>query len=367
MSIETVLHMNTGNGESSYATNSYLQEHGIQRALHVTNEAINRMCNDLGGFPGVFKIADLGCSSGPNALLGISNIISRVHDMCNENNFEVPQFQVFLNDLFENDFNIIFRSLPTFYAKLKNGEGDHCGPCFVSAVPGSFYSRLFPNKSIHLFLSSYAVHWLSRVPQGIENNKCNIYMAKTSPTNVFEAYRKQFEKDFTKFLRLRSQEIIRGGRIVFTIPGRSISDPTSEDCCIIWELLAKSLVDMVKEGRIPESDIDSFNIPYYTPYEDEVRDVIKKEGSFLIDNLYSFALDWEPYNSDNGKMDVADRPIRGKNTAKLIRAVIEPMMATHFGNSIMDMVFYKFEEHVVHHLSAREGRNFNLVISLTKH
>ena len=72
-------------------------------------------------------------------------------------------------------------------------------------------------------------------------------MAKTSPTNVFEAYQKQFEKDFTKFLRLRSQEIIRGGRIVFTIPGRSISDPTSEDCCIIWELLAKSLVDMVKE------------------------------------------------------------------------------------------------------------------------
>nr|GEY94007.1 benzoate carboxyl methyltransferase-like [Tanacetum cinerariifolium] len=287
MSIETVLHMNTGNGESSYATNSYLQEYGIQRALHVTNEAINRMCNDLGGFPGVFKIADLGCSSGPNALLGISNIISRVHDMCKENNFEVPQFQVFLNDLIENDFNILFRSLPTFYAKLKNAEGDHCSPCFVSAVPGSFYSRLFPNKSIHLFLSSYAVHWLSQVPQGLENNKHNIYMAKTSPTN----------------------------------------------------------------GRIPESDIDSFNIPYYTPYEDEVRDVIKKEGSFLLDNLYSFALDWEPYNGGNAKMDVADRPIRGKNTAKLIRAVMEPMMATHFGNSIMDM---SYSNSVNRHLNVLE-------------
>nr|GEY93996.1 benzoate carboxyl methyltransferase-like [Tanacetum cinerariifolium] len=259
MSIETVLHMNTGNGESSYATNSYLQEYGIQRALHVTNEAINRMCNDLGGFPGVFKIADLGCSSGPNALLGISNIISRVHDI----------------------------SLPTFYAKLKNAEGDHCSPCFVSAVPGSFYSRLFPNKSIHLFLSSYAVHWLSQVPQGLENNKHNIYMAKTSPTN----------------------------------------------------------------GRIPESDIDSFNIPYYTPYEDEVRDVIKKEGSFLLDNLYSFALDWEPYNGGNAKMDVADRPIRGKNTAKLIRAVMEPMMATHFGNSIMDM---SYSNSVNRHLNVLE-------------
>nr|XP_043620281.1 probable jasmonic acid carboxyl methyltransferase 2 [Erigeron canadensis] len=353
MSIEKGLHMNTGNGESSYAKNSYLQESGLQRALPTIHEAINQIANELHGFPRCFKVADLGCSSGQNTLFVVSNIIDKVHSTCKRNNFDVPQFQVFLNDLFENDFNIIFRSLPTFYTKLKK-----CSPCFVSAVPGSFYGRLFPNESIHLFHSSYSVHWLSQVPQGLENNKLHIYMSKTSPSNVFNAYRMQYHEDFTEFLRMRSQEVISGGRIVITIPGRSIIDPTSDDCCIIWELLARSLVDMVKEGLIQESDINSFNIPYYTPFEDEVRDVIQEEGSFVLGSLNSFALNWEPYNTTN--------PIRGKKTAKLIRAVIEPMMAAHFGNSAMDMVFNKYEKHLTDHLATKKGMNFSLVISLSK-
>ncbi|KAI7748634.1 hypothetical protein M8C21_012434, partial [Ambrosia artemisiifolia] len=336
---------------------------GLQRSLPVLHEAISRLANDLNGFPRCFKIADLGCSSGPNTLFLVANIIDKVHDICSEINYQVPQFQVFLNDLFENDFNTVFRSLPAFYTNM-NRNGDECGSCFVSAVPGSFYGRLFPNESIHLFHSSYAVHWLSRVPQGLENNKLNIYMAKTSPTNVFEAYRKQFEKDFTKLLTLRSQEMISGGRMILTIPSRSIADPTSDDCCIIWELLAKSLVDMFKEGLVQDSKINSFNIPYYTPYEDEVMDVIQKEGSFSLHSMKGFPLPWEPYNTDT---NTSDPPVRGIKTAKLIRAIIEPMMAIHFGNSIMDVLFKKYQEHVVDHLATKKGMNYNLVISLVKH
>ncbi|MFS7995186.1 putative salicylate carboxymethyltransferase [Helianthus anomalus] len=275
MSIEAVFHMNTANGDSSYASNSHLQV-----------QAINRIAKDLKSFSRCFKIADLGCSSGPNTLFVVTNILDIVHDMCLENNSQVPQFQVFFNDLVENDFNTVFRSLPAFYSKLKKKKGDKSGACYVYAVPGSFYSRLFPNKNIHLFNSSYAVHWLSRVPQGLENNKLNIYMAKTSPINVFEAYRKQFEKDFTKLLVLRSHEMISGGHMILTFAGRSKHDPTSEDCCVMWELLVKSLVDMVKEG--------------------EVRDVIQKECSFSLHSVNGFALSW---------------PRPGINTAKFTRAI----------------------------------------------
>ncbi|KAI3693859.1 hypothetical protein L1987_76814 [Smallanthus sonchifolius] len=190
MLAQNVLHMNTGNGESSYATNSSFQKTGLERSLLVLKEAINRISNDLNGFPWCFKIADLGCSSRSNTLFVITNIIDRVHDACSENNYQVPQFQVFLNDLFENDFNAVFKSLPTFYTKMKMEKGDKCDPSYV--------------------------------PQGLENNKLNIYMAKTGPTNVFEAYRKQFEEDFTKFLVLRSQEMISGGRMILTMAGRRI-------------------------------------------------------------------------------------------------------------------------------------------------
>ena len=71
-------------------------------------------------------------------------------------------------------------------------------------------------------------------------------MAKSSPPTVLEAYQKQFYADFRTFLQLRSKEVVQGGSMVLTILGRSISDPTSDDCCCFWELLAQSLVDMVK-------------------------------------------------------------------------------------------------------------------------
>ena len=69
-------------------------------------------------------------------------------------------------------------------------------------------------------------------------------MAKASPPDVFEAYLEQFQKDFSLFLSLRSEEIIQGGRVVLTFLGRSIDDPRSKDCCLFWELLAKSLLDL---------------------------------------------------------------------------------------------------------------------------
>ncbi|KAJ0739791.1 putative salicylate carboxymethyltransferase [Helianthus annuus] len=78
--------------------------------------------------------------------------------------------------------------------------------------------------------------------------------------------------------------------MILTFAGRSMPDPASEDCCDIWELLAKSLVDMVKEGLVQESIVHSFNIPQYTPFEDKVKDVIQKQGSFSLHSLNGFAL-----------------------------------------------------------------------------
>ena len=72
-------------------------------------------------------------------------------------------------------------------------------------------------------------------------------MARTSPQNVLEAYQKQFYSDFTKFLKLRSKELVSGGRMVLIFHGRSIADPTSGETSCLLELLAQSLVDLFKE------------------------------------------------------------------------------------------------------------------------
>nr|XP_043639056.1 benzoate carboxyl methyltransferase-like [Erigeron canadensis] len=368
--MEKILYMNIGDGESSYGNNSFLQEIVIQKTLpilkHTTIKAISNNDTILGQ---CFKIADMGCSSSKNTLLVVSNIIDIVQEGCKENNHKAPQFQVFLNDLFGNDFGNIFKMLPDFYATINNEKGTRYGRCFVSVAPGSFYDRVFPDQSLHLIHSSYSNHWLSRVPEGLENNALNIYMAKTSPPNVFYTYAKQFHFDFTKFLQMRSEELVSRGCMVLVFIGRSSPDPTSDDCCSLLGLLAQSLVDMVKEvGLVRESDVNSFNMPVYFPCEDEVRNVIQDEGSFSVDKLTDFHVNWDPHDTNytNNDQPIITQYSHGTNTAKVLRAVLEPLLTSHFGSFNIDDLFTRYGKHVAKHLSTKKTRYFNLAISLIK-
>lgn len=122
----------------------------IRKTLPVLKSAVKGMANLDTVLSKCFVIADLGCSNGPNTLLAASIIIDVVLERCREDNHhKAPQFQVFLNDLYGNDFNAIFQSLPNFYANFKKEKGENFS-CFVSATPGSFYGRLFQDGSLHL-------------------------------------------------------------------------------------------------------------------------------------------------------------------------------------------------------------------------
>ena len=87
--------------------NAILQKKALQ---HVQEECILSMkLIEIN----TFCIADLGCSSVPNALLAAENIITTLEAkyLSAGNINPVPQFQVFFNDLPSNDFNTLFRTL----------------------------------------------------------------------------------------------------------------------------------------------------------------------------------------------------------------------------------------------------------------
>ncbi|PKI26125.1 hypothetical protein CRG98_049186, partial [Punica granatum] len=76
-------------------------------------EAITALYLSILPHPTTLAIADLGCSSGPNTLYVVSEVIRAVENFCREmGHNEPPEYQVFLNDLPGNDFNAIFRALP---------------------------------------------------------------------------------------------------------------------------------------------------------------------------------------------------------------------------------------------------------------
>lgn len=250
MEVAQILCMNKGGGERSYAQNSSLQSKIISDAKRITEEAVEAIISTA---PQSIAIADLGCSSGPNTLLLISDTLNLLYAKCKRLGYPLPEVLVFLNDLFNNDFNYIFGSLPDFHRRLKDGNGGEVGPCFISGVPGSFYGRLFPRNSVNFVHSSSSLHWLSKVPEGLEGegkrriNKGKLYISPSSPESVLEAYAAQFRNDFSTLIKSRSEEMISGGRMVLSFMGRQSMDPTTAGSCYHWELLAQALTTLASQ------------------------------------------------------------------------------------------------------------------------
>lgn len=362
MEVINVLHMNGGIGDASYANNSLVQQKVILMTRPITEAAISDLYCSL--FPRSIGIADLGCSSGPNTFLAVSELIKTVDNKRKILGHKSPEYHVYLNDLPSNDFNTIFKSVPGFQEKLKMQMESGFGPCVFAGVPGSFYQRLFPTNSLHFVHSSYSLQWLSQVPELEEVNKGNIYIACSSPPSVIKAYINQFEKDFSTFLSCRAEELVTGGRMVLTILGRKSEDPCSKDGCYIWELLALALKHMVSEGLIEEEKLDSFNIPQYTPSPAEVRSLVEMEGSFLVDRLEATEIHWNAYESEYFEFD--DFKDGGYNVAKCMRAVAEPLLVSHFGEGIIEEVFSRYKKILADCMSKEKTQFINVTVSLAK-
>ncbi|RVX16600.1 Salicylate carboxymethyltransferase [Vitis vinifera] len=361
MEVAQVLCMKGGNGDTSYANNSLVQKKVICLTKPIIEDAItNLYCNN---FPASLCIADLGCSSGPNTFFAVLEVVTIVDKVGKKMGRQLPEIQVFLNDLPGNDFNTIFKSLPKFQKDLQKTMGAGAESCFVTGVPGSFYGRLFPSKSLHFVHSSYSLQWLSQVPRGLENKE-NIYMASSSPPSVLKAYYEQFQSDFSMFLRCRSEELLGGGTMVLTFLGRRSEDPSSKECCYIWELLAVALNDMVSEGLIDEEKMDSFNIPQYTPSPAEVKCEVEKEGSFTINRLEVSEVNWNAYHGEFCPSDA--HKDGGYNVAKLMRAVAEPLLVSHFGDGIIEEVFCRYKKIVADRMSREKTEFVNVTVSMTK-
>ncbi|KAI7734932.1 hypothetical protein M8C21_019820 [Ambrosia artemisiifolia] len=359
-----VLHMNIGEGETSYAKNSLLQKKIISVGNSMIGTAIFNILLEVQ--PKSMGVADLGCSSGPNALTAVSQIIHIVDAATHQLGLPIPELRVSLNDLPGNDFNNVFKLLPEVYNRWKNDYDIE--DCYVWGQPGSFYGRLFPAHSLHFVHSSSSLHWLSQVPSGLEIrggthlNKDKLYISKSSSTSVIKAYQQQFHEDFSIFLRSRAKEMVSKGRMVLSLMGRRSPNPCVDEACYQWELLARALMSLSLDGLVDKEKIDSFNAPYYAPSPEEVRREVEIEGSFVVVDVEAFEIEWDDGDWSSHKIS------SGNRVAKTIRAVVEPMLETHFhlGPGIMDELFRRYAKIIDDCFSERKLKYINLVISFMR-
>lgn len=319
-----------GDGPYSYTRNSHFQRAATTAAKAVIDDAIAEKL-DLekirSASERTFRIADMGCSVGPNTFIAAENIINAVQHKYQLQGLasHIPEFQVFFSDHASNDFNTLFTSLPP--------ERQY----FAAGVPGSFYGRLFPKSSLHFVHSSYALQWLSEVPAELLNknspawNKGRVHYTG-APDDVARAYTAQFSLDMSTFLDARAEEITVGGMMVLIIPAIPDGIPHSRvPGGVMFDFLGLSLMDMAKEGLISEADVDSFNLPVYATSAREMTELVAKNGRFSIDRM--------EMTSPRSRMD---GPISGQACTMHLRAGMAGIISKHFGAEIIDELFHRF-------------------------
>ncbi|KAI3431213.1 uncharacterized protein J3R85_007945, partial [Psidium guajava] len=271
------------------------------------------------------NIADLGCAVGPNTFLSVQNILDCIERKYRSQcpNRKTPEFSVFFNDLPENDFNTLFRSLP--------GERRY----FAAGVPGSFHRRLFPESSLHYVHCAVSLHWLSRVPEELLRegsatwNKGRVHYT-SAPDEVVGAYRARFAADMDDFLRVRAKEVVVGGLMVIIMAGIPHGMPHAMlPAGVMYDLLGSALLEMAREGVIPEEQVDMFNLPIYAASPQEMREIVERDGSFSIE-----AIDLaNPSPWLTGPVDMQE-------WTDHVRAAMEPLFATQFRNqAVVDEIF----------------------------
>jgi len=368
MEATTDVRMATGNGENSYASNSRLQEKAILETRPALREAIEEVYASLSDRRSTMVVADLGCSSGPNTLLVVSEVMGMIRALARRSEERRSvEVQFFLNDLPGNDFNLVFRSLE-HYDNLAGGGKE--APCYVAGLPGSYYRQLFPRRSVHLFHSSYSLMWRSKVPEELSScthlNEGNIYIGKTTPPVVIKLFQKQFQKDFESFLTLRYRELVNGGRMLLTFLGRKCEEMlTHGEVSTVFDLVGKAIRSLVVQGRVEKEKLDSFNLPYYAPSVKEVKSLINKNSLFDIEQIKLFESNWDPQDDSDGDV-VLDCASSGANVSKCIRAVLEPLIVDHFGEEIIDELFTVYASIIAKHLEKAKAKYPIIVVSLKK-
>ncbi|CAL4974537.1 unnamed protein product [Urochloa decumbens] len=351
MNVEAILHMKAGIGESSYAQNSSLQKKSTDNLKGLVIDSATRVYETLR--PESFTIADLGCASGTNALGVVEDTIRSIGEVCCSRGSPPPEFYVLLNDLPTNDFNTVFSRVPEVTGKLK---ADAKAEVFLSGVPGSFYGRLFLSRSVHFVCSFNSLHWLSQVPADLRDgtntplNKGKMFISSTSPPAVAEAYRRQFQKDLSLFLKSRAAEVVPGGRMVVSMLCRETEECTDVKTTLLWDLLSDSLAALVSQGLLEQEKVDAYDAPYYASSAQEIEEEVAKDGSFSLDYVRTYEA-----NLSNG-----DAKRNATTVSMAIRAIQESMLSHHFGAGIIDALFHKFTELVTESMEKGEVKSVQI-------
>ncbi|KAJ7521796.1 hypothetical protein O6H91_19G068300 [Diphasiastrum complanatum] len=352
------LSMEGGTGDGSYARNSVTQAAAIGEVIHKFRAALRSLeFRD----ESVIRIADLGCSTGPNTLSVVSLVVN-----CLQENHPLDQveYQVFFSDLPSNDFNTLFHMLPPLLDTATDQGSTATRAYHAAGVPGSFFRRQFPKESLHVAMSFLSLHWLSKVPEAVEDpnspawNK-EIVSVDHAPLPVVEAFIEQAKEDLQAFLKSRAEEMVPGGLIFLLFLGREDhdhpeiqwpskesdpSDPSDPHYLFTTEFL-NSWNDLVSEGLIAAETRDAFNLPTFNRSLNEVEQAVNESPYFEIRILEQKVGLW--FSSADREKWACDHKAFGKMWNNIARSTLGNLIESRLGPQLTHIFFQRNEANII--------------------
>ncbi|MCV7218398.1 SAM-dependent methyltransferase [Mycobacterium crocinum] len=299
-------------GSHTYTESSRLQAAGLRTATARFEEAARSIA--IPRAPQPIAIADYGAATGYNSLLPIGAAI----DIIRKRTRTDHAILVAHTDVPGNDFTTLFSTL----ADDQDSYLKKDSATYASVVGRSFYSQILPSDSIALGWSSWAIHWLRRVPMPIPDH---IEISYSADDDARRAYARQAAEDWRDFIAFRGRELAPGGRLLVLTVGLKPDGTSGFE--VAFDAIMTALNQFVADGLITADEVRRMSVPSTGRDEKDFRAPFHPSGRFeglSIEDIELFNGEdrfWAQYQSDK------DAAAFGTNWADFLRGSMFPTLA----------------------------------------
>ena len=233
-------------GSPTYTSSSRLQAAGLRSAIDLFVERARVV--PLPQPPHPVVIADYGASTGYNSLLPIGAAIAVLRERIRGDQAVI----VTHTDVADNDFGQLFTTLasdPDSYLTCHSAA-------FATAIGRSFYTQILPSDSVTLGWSSWAIHWLSKLPAPVHDH---VLPQFSDDTEVRDAAERQAAGDWHEFVAFRGRELVPQGRLVVLTVG--IGESGELGMRPLIEAVHHVLGELVAAGLVTTEERAAMTVP----------------------------------------------------------------------------------------------------------
>ncbi|WP_310618536.1 class I SAM-dependent methyltransferase [Flexibacterium corallicola] len=307
-------------GGGFYDENSAPQREAIVHLFPWLEDAVAGLC--LPAADKTVRLADFGCSEGSNSCMQMSVALKALRER------HSGPVAVIESDLPSNDFSSLLQSMATRRQAPFNDPH-----VFGEIVGGSMFNQLLAPNSVQLMTSYNTVGYFSRCPlERLEGHICvngrnsSDGHAEVMPAE-FQAGERQSRADFEVFLKVRAKEMMKGGKFLIQVFGRTERICT---CEAFTDALNDALMDFVETGDVPRDVYERFYLPIFFKSLDDLLAPLQENNAplaklFKIEKAESFEVKVpfvERYKNDK------DAVLYARQLRNFFQAFTEPLLHT---------------------------------------